>query len=163
MIRCFNQWIEHPEEIPTWITQGRTVLLPKSEDLSNERNYRPIICLNTCYKIFTGLVGNYMKEHAERNNIWDTSQLGTCSGVLGNLDQLIMDNAMMDEVRGQQRDLAVAFYDYQKAYDMVRHDWMIKGISVDESTRECYQCSNQANGTMENQNRSYGEWENSYK
>ena len=32
----------------------------------------------------------------------------------------------MDEVRDQQRNLAVAFYDYQKAYDMVRHDWMIR-------------------------------------
>ena len=32
----------------------------------------------------------------------------------------------MDKVRNQQRNLAVAFYDYQKAYDMVGHDWMIK-------------------------------------
>ena len=32
----------------------------------------------------------------------------------------------MDEVRNQQRNLAVAFDDYQKAYDMVRHDWMIR-------------------------------------
>ena len=67
-----------------------------------------------------------MKEHAERNNIWDRSQLGTCSGVLGTIDQLIIDNAIMDEVRGQQRNLAVAFYDHQKAYDMARHDWMIR-------------------------------------
>ena len=64
-----------------------------------------------------------MKEHAERNNIWDRSQLGTCSGVLGTVDQLLIDAAIMDEVRNQQRNLAVAFYDY---YDMVRHDWMIR-------------------------------------
>ena len=118
MIRCFNQWIEHPEEIPTWITQERTVLLPMSEDLSNERSYQPITCLSTCYKIFTGMAGNYMKEHAEINNILDRSQLGTCSGII--------DNAIMNEVRGQQQNLAVAFYDYQKAYDMVRNDWMIR-------------------------------------
>ena len=30
----------------------------------------------------------------------------------------------MDEVRNQQTNLAVAFYDYHKAYGMVRHDWM---------------------------------------
>ena len=94
------------------------MLLPKTEDLSNEKNYGPIICLNTCYKIFTVKIGNYMKEHAERNNIWGRSQLGTCSEVLRNVDQLIIDNAIMDEVRSQQRNLAVAFYDYQKAYDM---------------------------------------------
>ena len=126
LTRCFNKWVEQPEEIPDWLTQGRTVLLPKSEDLSNEKNYRPITCLNTCYKLFTGILGNYMKDHAERNEIWDRSQMGTCSGVLGTVDQLIIDNAIMEEVRGQQRNLAVAFYDYQKAYDMVRHDWMIR-------------------------------------
>ena len=108
------------------MTEGRTVLLPKTEDLSNERNYRPITCLNTCYKIFTGMIGNFMKEHAERNKIWDRRQLGTCSGVLGTLDQLIIDNVIMEEVRNQQRNLAAAFYDYQKAYDMVRQDWMTR-------------------------------------
>ena len=126
IIRCFTRWREQPEVIPDWLTQGRTVLLPKIEDLSSERNYRPITCLNTCYKIFTGMIGKYMKEHAERNNIWDRCQLGTCSGVLGTVDQLLIDAAIMDEVRNQQRNLAVAFYDYQKAYDMVRHDWMIR-------------------------------------
>ena len=49
------------------------------------------------------MTGNYMKEHAERNNIWDRSQLGTCSGVLGTANQLIIDNAIMDEVSNQQR------------------------------------------------------------
>ena len=126
LLNCFSRWVEQPDEIPQWLAQGRTVLLPKTEELGNEKNYRPITCLNTCYKIFTGMIGNYMQEHAARNDIWDKSQLGTCSGVLGTVDQLIIDRAIMDEVKGQQRNLAVAFYDYQKAYDMVRHDWMIR-------------------------------------
>lgn len=124
MVKCMIKWIEDPEQIPKWITDGRTVLLPKTENLTNEKDYRPITCLNTCYKIFTGMIANYMKEHADRNNIWDKSQLGTCSGVLGTVDQLLVDKAIMDEVSRNERNLAVAFYDYQKAYDMVRHDWM---------------------------------------
>ena len=72
------------------------------------------------------MIGNFMKEYAERNKIWDRRQLGTCSGVLGTLDQLIIDNVIMEEVRNQQRNLAAAFYDYQKAYDMVRQDWMTR-------------------------------------
>ena len=32
----------------------------------------------------------------------------------------------MDEVREKQRNLAVAFYDYQKTYDMVRRDWILR-------------------------------------
>ena len=67
--------MEEPNEIPDWTTQGRTVLLPKTEDLSNETNYPAITRLNTCYNVFTGTIGKYMKEHAERNNEWDRSQL----------------------------------------------------------------------------------------
>ena len=136
MLRCFNLWVEQPDEIPEWLTQGLTVLLPKTEGLSNEKNYLLITCLNACYKIFTGIIGNFMKDHAERNEIWDRSQLGTCSGVLGTVDQLIIDNAIMDEVRDQERNLVVAFYDYQKAYDMVRHDWMIRVYQWMEVTQK---------------------------
>ena len=78
LVRSFNEWIKQPDKIPEWVTHGRRVLLPKLEDLSDEKEYRPITCLNTFYKIFTGNVGSYMKEHAERNSIWDRSQLGTC-------------------------------------------------------------------------------------
>ena len=111
--------MEQPEDISTWLTQRQTLLLPKTEDVSNEKNYCPITCLNTVCKIFTGMIRSYMKNHADRNNIWDKSQLGTCSGVLGTVDQLVIDNAIMDEVGGKQRNLMVAFYGYQKAYDMV--------------------------------------------
>ena len=65
---------------------------------SDEKEYRAITCLNTCYKIFTGNVGSYMKEHTERNSIWDRSQLGTCSAVLGTVDQLIVDNTIMNQL-----------------------------------------------------------------
>ena len=41
---------------------------------------------------------------------------------IGTVDQLIIDNAIMDKVRNQQRNLAVAFYDYQSVYGMVRHN-----------------------------------------
>ena len=33
--------------IPSWLPSRRTVLLPKADDLSHEKNFRPITCLNT--------------------------------------------------------------------------------------------------------------------
>ena len=83
LLNCFNRWVEQPDEIQQWLAQGRTVLLPKTEELGNEKNYCPITCLNRCHKIFTGMIGNYMQKHAARNDIWNRSQLGTCYGVLG--------------------------------------------------------------------------------
>ena len=65
-----------------------------------------------------------MKEHALRNDIWDMNQMGTCERVLGTVDQVLIDNCIMPEVRNHKRNLAIAYYDYQKAYDKVHHDWM---------------------------------------
>ena len=48
--------------IPTWRPTGRTVLLPKTKTLEDEKDYRPITCLNTSYKIMTGVVVKYMRE-----------------------------------------------------------------------------------------------------
>ena len=66
-----------------------------------------------------------MRDHACNNSIWDEGQLGGVKGVLGSVDQLLIDNCIMDEVRKQQRNLSVAYYDYRKAYDNVHHDWML--------------------------------------
>ena len=38
------------------------------------------------------------------------------------LYQLLIDKAIMEEMRDHQRNLAVSSYDYPKQYDMVRHD-----------------------------------------
>ena len=46
--------------------------------------------------------------------------------MLGMADQLIIDRIIMEEVKQYHRNLAVAFYDYKKAYDKVHHDWMLR-------------------------------------
>ena len=91
-------------------------------DLPDEKNYRPIICLNTSYKLPTGLFGTYMREHMTENNIWDEGQLGAVVRVLGTVDQLIIDNSIMEEVKECHRNLAVAFYEYKIEFDTVHHD-----------------------------------------
>ena len=67
-----------------------------------------------------------MREHATVNDIWDKGQPGAVEGVLGTVDQLIIDKCIMEEVKSNHRNLAVAFYDYKKAYDKVHHDWMLR-------------------------------------
>ena len=38
----------------------------------------------------------------------------------------IIDRCITEEVKQYHRNLAVAFYDYKKAYDKVHHDWMTR-------------------------------------
>ena len=74
----------------------------------------------------TGIIAKYMRKHTVVNEIWDEGQLGAVEGVLGTVDQLIIDRCIMEEVKQYHRNLAVAFYDYKKAYDKLHHDWMIR-------------------------------------
>ena len=53
-----------------------------------------------------------MREHTMENDIWDEGQLGAVVGVLGTVDQLIIDRSIMEEVKTYHRNLAVAFLDY---------------------------------------------------
>jgi len=126
LVKVFGELTHNPNDIPEWFPVGRTVLLPKSNKVDTVSNYRPITCLNTVYKVYTGLIASFMKDHSIRNDLWDDGQLGAMDGVLGTVDQLLVDECIMQQVRESKRNLAVAYYDYKKAYDMVHHDWMIR-------------------------------------
>ena len=89
--KAFEQIRDDNRLIPAWWPLERTVLTPKSKDLSDEKNCCLITCLNTSYKLLTGLVGKFMQIHAIENNIWYEVQLGAAEGVLGTVDQLIID------------------------------------------------------------------------
>ena len=92
------------------------------KDLTDEKNYRPITCLNTSYKLLTSIIGKYMREHKMENYIWDEGQLVAVVGVLGAVDQLVIDKSIMEEVKTYHQNLAAAFYDFKKAYGKVHHD-----------------------------------------
>ena len=69
LTRAFTKIKEDNNNIPTWWPTGRTVLLLKPKSLEDEKDYRPITCLNTSYKIMTGVVAKYMREHKMENEI----------------------------------------------------------------------------------------------
>ena len=75
------------------------------------------------------VVAKYTREHTMKNEIWDEGQLRAVEGVLGTVDQLIINRCIMEEVKKYHRNLPVVFYDYKKAYDKVHHDWMLGYIN----------------------------------
>ena len=124
LLKGFNEWMVFEESIPEWIATGRTILLPKSDDLSNRADYRPITCLNTMYKLFTGMIARDLKKHAHLNGIWDENQLGTKEMTLGTVDHWLVDKVMLNEIVEKRRNADIVYYDYRKAYDLVPHEWM---------------------------------------
>ena len=102
------------------------MLIPKTKDLSSEKDYRPITCFNTSYKIYSGILAQHVKKHVICNDLWDKSQMGTCEKILGIVDKLLIDNATMGKVRDHHSNLAIGYYYYQKAYDIVHYDRMLR-------------------------------------
>ena len=122
LTRAFTKLKENNSMIPIWWPTGTMVLLSKTRNLEDEKHYRPFTCLNTSYKIMTGVIAKYIREHTMENEIWDEGQLGAVEGVTGTIDQLIIDRCIMEEVKQYNRNLAVAFMATRKP--------MIKSIMI---------------------------------
>ena len=109
-------------EIPSWITRGRTVLIPKDLTKGNvPSNYRPITCLPIIWKLLTSVIANNIHQHLNHNGLIPWEQKGCAIGSRGTKDHLLLDKAIMRDSRNQHTNLTMAWVDYRKAYDMVPH------------------------------------------
>ena len=121
-----NKYLNGEKEIPERLGRGRTVLIPKSNDLTKKDKYRPITFLITMHKNFTAIMADSITEHLKKNNLWDEKQKGTRSNIMLTADNLLVDRCMLEEVKEHQRTASAAYHDYQKAYDTVPHKWQIE-------------------------------------
>ena len=56
-----NKLIEE-DSIPEWLTVGVTYLIPKNENTGSPKNYRPVTCLPTTYKLITSIINRRMQK-----------------------------------------------------------------------------------------------------
>ena len=125
LARIFTSYINGETIIPDWLVEGRTVLIPKKGDLSNPKNYRPITCLNTVYKIFTTILNNRIARAVDP--IWRRTyeQRGCKTGVSGCRDNLLIDRCICQDAVYYKRNLSMAWLDYTKAFDSTSHELII--------------------------------------
>lgn len=57
--------IDHPEELPKEICMGKTIMIPKSENTQDPKEYRPITCLSNLYKLLTKILCNKITMHLD--------------------------------------------------------------------------------------------------
>ena len=57
-------------------------------------------------------------------------QKGCRKGSRGTNDLLYIDGAVIKEVKSRDKNLAMAWIDYKKAYDMVSHSWIIECLDL---------------------------------
>ena len=112
--------------LPSWLTRGRTLLLQKVKSKGNvASNYRPITCLPLMWKLLTGVIADQIYAHLDQEKLLPEEQKGCRKGSRGTNDLLNIDRAVIKEVKSRNKNLAMAWIDYKKAYDMVPHSWII--------------------------------------
>jgi hypothetical protein len=102
-------------------TEGWMCLIPKKGDMHEPKNYRPITCLNTDYKLLTKIITSRLAKHI--NTIIDKAQAGFVPRrqILDQTDliQVVISYAETEEVNG----LIIAL-DQEKAYNRITHQYL---------------------------------------
>ena len=150
-IGCASRWLfewlvrakTHCPDVPDWLARGRIVLLPKKASAREPGDFRPIACLNTCYKLITGHMHSWIRAHIEESKLMPVSQRALIRGTWGCTHALLMDRTAVQDAlncrsRGQAKGLACAWLDYAKAFDSVRHsylEYVLKVLKVHPAIR----------------------------
>ena len=83
-------------EVPDWLVTSMTNILPKNADTHLAKNYRPIACQNTTYKLYTGMLNHFLYDHGSTNNIITVEQEGGKKEVWGCTDQLLINLMILE-------------------------------------------------------------------
>ena len=114
-------------KVPEWMTKGKTVLIQKDPAKGNDpSNYRPITCLPLAWKILTGIIAEETYTFLEQRSLLPEEQKGCRKGSRGTGDLLYIDRMLLQEVKRRNKNLAMAWIDYRKAYDLVPHSWILE-------------------------------------
>ena len=68
--------------------------------------------------------------HVKRNNILCHEQKGAHPEARGTKDQLPIDRTITEDSKKRRTNLAMAWIDYQKAYDSVPHSWILRCLKL---------------------------------
>ena len=117
--------------VPSWLTRGRTLSLQKDKSKGNvASNYRPIICLPLMWKLLTVVIAAQIYAHLDQEKLLPEEQKRCRKGSRGTNDLLYIDRAVIKKVKSRNKNLAMAWIDYKKAYDMVPHSWIIECLDL---------------------------------
>jgi hypothetical protein len=82
------------------------------------------------YKTLTGVTAKRISTHLEEQSLLPAEQKGCHRGSKGCKDQLIISKAIYEDYRRRNKNLSIAWIDYQKAFDSIPHSWVEKSIAL---------------------------------
>ena len=126
LLELFNLCLNNGE-VPQEFKDALIVTIYKKGDKTNCGNYRGISLLCTAGKIFSKLLLNRLKILAER--VLPDSQSGFRSN-RSTQDMIFCIRQVQEKSTEQDRDLFLVFFDFKKAFDMVRREMLWKVLTI---------------------------------
>ena len=112
-------------QVPEWMTKGKTTLIQKDPSKGTApNNYRPITCLPIMWKILTAQIREKIYYLLTSRGLFPEEQKGCRKGSRGTVELLYIDQHILNESKTRRKNLAMAWIDYKKAYDMVSQSWI---------------------------------------
>ena len=126
-----NDLINNRVTIPVRMTTGRTVLCQKDQERGSAvDNSRPISSLLLAWKLMTGIIADSVYQFFAENDALRVEQKGRRRKSRGTKDQLLIDKMILADCKRKPKNLAMAWVDYKKAFDMVPHSWIIESLKM---------------------------------
>ena len=124
-----NEIINGRALIPLWMTAARPMLCQKDPQKGNAVD-RPITCIPIMWKLMAGIIADNLYKMFEKSDILPMEQKGCRRKSRGTKDQLLIDKMILNDCRKGHKNLAMAWVDYKKAYDMVPRSWIIECLKM---------------------------------
>lgn len=121
----FSRYLEM-QKIPKSWKESETILLHKKGEYEDLKNYRPICLLSHVYKLFTKVITNRLQ------NSLDEQQPREQAGFrrkYSTIDHIFTLTQLLERSREYKFPLCVAFVDYQKAFDSVEFNAVMRSLS----------------------------------
>ena len=126
MAEAYSETIKDLKQTPDWLVEEATNLLSKKEGTWILKNYRPITCLPTTFKILTSVITDRLYSHLEKEAIMTPEQRRGYKDYYGCKDQLMINNVILENCKKRKKNLSTAWIDYKKVFDSVPHSWILK-------------------------------------
>lgn len=133
LTRIVAEWLQSTKVPAGWIARGRTVLIPKKGDLTKAENFRPITCLNSCYKVLTATVNALLLDHLKLGRAIPPNQRALRKHEWACQHAMLLDQAIIRDSLSREKPISVAWLDYKKAFDSIAHSylrWVLESVNT---------------------------------
>ena len=98
--------------------------------MNRPNNYRSITCLPMMWKILTAQIREEIYYSLTSRGLFPDEQKGCCKVSKGTVELFYIDQHILNESKTRRKNLAMAWIDYKKAYDMVPYSWIIDSVKM---------------------------------